>query len=53
MAKEKKTRAEKYEKKVKFEGSFEDIVKLSVKPKADNRSIVKKRAIKKASGEGG
>lgn len=30
MAKEKKIRADKYEEKVKFEGSFEELVKLSV-----------------------
>jgi hypothetical protein len=33
MAKEKKARADKYEEKVKFDGSFEDIIKLSVKEK--------------------
>lgn len=33
MAKEKKPRAEKYEDKVKFDGSFEELIKLSVKDK--------------------
>jgi hypothetical protein len=32
MAKAKKKRADKYEKKLKISGSFEDVVKVSVKP---------------------
>ena len=44
MAKEKKPRAENYEEKVKFDGSFEELMKMAVKtpaPKKEPKKEVK------------
>lgn len=38
MAKAKKPRAKKYDEKLKIEGSFEDVIKVSVQPHKSQKS---------------
>jgi len=50
MAKEKKKRADKYEKKLSIKGSFDDVIKLSVTPaSASNKQEEKPEEEKKKS----
>jgi hypothetical protein len=47
MTKAKKQRAKKYDEKLKIEGSFEDVIKVSVTPIPDNPKKESKKTTKK------